>query len=421
MWKQAECGKCGELFDYRQQAMCPNCGASANFFVEPLDPDTLKDCTSCEAANRVGRDTCWKCGLPFRSILSENEKSAMSETCNVCEIQIPNMAKFCPACGTAVQRKVESFYCIECGKENPKNRKKCKDCGEPQATFSELTLMECTHTDFLPGRTPDGSRICKQCKARISDPNAVESLQIENPSVKNESNNGKYIWGGVAVLLILLLLAFASKGSGSYKIGYQAGKELSANNSFLDISGQPIDICDSVLNLSLAGSPNDNINWSNVNKHDFDRGCLDAYADTHDGMTVKTEASTPLAPSPASTAGSGYLTSSDTSILNEDGASRIDNAALQRLVVAGGIHPDFSSGDGTLKAYADALYAVMQQTANQNGLITEKDMEVQIQPGLGLNTLINNLFPGSAGAVFDEFRAEAARDEANGVTYESYR
>ena len=263
MWKQAECGKCGELFDYRQQTMCPNCGASANFFVEPLDPDTLEYCTSCEAANRVGRDGCWKCGLPFRSILSENEKSAMLDTCNVCEIQIPNRAKFCPACGTAIERKVESFYCIECGKENPKNLKKCKHCGEPQATFSEPTLMECTHTDFLPGRTPDGSRICKQCKARISDPNAVESLQIENPSVTDESNNGKYIWGGVAVLLILMLLVFSSKNNNSITATISACGAEPNQYSNLDISNKSNSLKTVYVGVGVYDSNNIEVGFSN--------------------------------------------------------------------------------------------------------------------------------------------------------------
>ena len=362
MWIESQCTKCGEVFTFRDQAMCPNCGAFQGAFVDSRSLDAVKFCKSCKSTNQVGKNQCFECGKSdFVSRLSDVEISATAkakkqvnveldsklQTCDTCKLQISNRAKFCPACGTAIERKVESFYCIECGKENPKNLKKCKHCGEPQATFSEPTLMECTHTDFLPGRTPDGSRICKQCKARISDPNAVESLQIENPSVKDESNNGKYIWGGVAILLIGLILVFASKG----------------NN---------------------VGSDSD--------------------------------------------AGSTYLTSSDTSILNEDGASRIDNAALQRLVVAGGIHPDFNSGDGTLKAYSDALYSAFQATAASNfgstpstGPITEADMETQLQPGFGLNNAINNLFPGSAGAVFDEFRAEAARDEANEVTYESYR
>ena len=274
MWKQAECGKCGELFTYRQQAMCPNCGASANFFLEPLNPDT--------------------------SSLDGSEL----QNCEGCGYEIPGTAKFCPSCGFSIKKKAEVFFCVECGKKNPKSLKKCKHCGESQATYRAPESVECTHAEFSPGRTPDGTRICKQCKARVGDSNAIESLQIAINSVKEVTNTGKYLWGGAAILLIGLILVFASKGNSSYKIGYQAGKELSANNSFFYISGQPINICDMVLNQSLAGTPNDNIDWSGVKKDDFDRGCLDAYAHTHDGMRIKTTETTPKDSAPASTGAS---------------------------------------------------------------------------------------------------------------------
>ncbi len=195
MWKQAECGKCGELFTYRQQAMCPNCGASANFFLEPLNPDT--------------------------SSLDGSEL----QNCEGCGYEISGTAKFCPSCGFSIKKKAEVFFCVECGKKNPKSLKKCKHCGESQATYRAPESVECTHAEFSPGRTPDGTRICKQCKARVGDSNAIESLQIAINSVKEVTNTGKYLWGGAAILLIGLILVFASKGNSSYKIGGESSSQ----------------------------------------------------------------------------------------------------------------------------------------------------------------------------------------------------
>ena len=159
---------------------------------------------------------------------------------------------------------------------------------------------------------PDAAKFCPACGAeiQITKPESSNGENLIHEALGNVADSPRprskapLIWGGAAILLIGLILVFASKGNSSYKIGYQAGKELSANNSFFYISGQPINICDMVLNQSLAGTPNDNIDWSGVKKDDFDRGCLDAYADTHDGMRIKTTETTPEDSAPASTGAS---------------------------------------------------------------------------------------------------------------------
>jgi|GEM_PF-2935730 len=126
---------------------------------------------------------------------------------------------------------------------------------------------------------------------------------------------------------------------------------------------------------------------------------------------------------------SQYISSQDASLLAENGATMVDTTALAKMSMVGE-KPDFGSGDGTLKSYADALYQMMMPRAAGNfgsspttGIITEKFIAQQMQPGFGLNATIRNLFIGNdvQTAVFDEFLQDAANDEAAGKTFQDYR
>jgi len=82
------------------------------------------------------------------------------------------------------------------------------------------------------------------------------------------------------------------QGSGdknsSYRLGYDNGIQLSNANSFFYYSGQPSELCNLTVTTAQAGTTNDGTDWSQVNVQDFDRGCMDAYASTHDGLRTTT-------------------------------------------------------------------------------------------------------------------------------------
>lgn len=61
----------------------------------------------------------------------------MSKTCNNCNQPLPEKAKFCSNCGTAVTE--QSIICRNCKTENPVQAKYCKNCGSALAKKSKAT------------------------------------------------------------------------------------------------------------------------------------------------------------------------------------------------------------------------------------------------------------------------------------------
>ena len=178
-------------------------------------------------------------------------------------------------------------FCHSCGTKAKSDQRFCKNCG--------------TRVDFEVGKRSSVSSLIGTHDGKPQP--AHESLYessfrtgIENqPAVTQIGENTQQrkhitiLIVGILVLLIFIgIIVKATGHSNSYKIGYQAGQQLSAANSFFYLDGQPVDICNMTVTTAQAGTPNDNIDWPSINVDEFNQGCLDAYADTHDGLRTKT-------------------------------------------------------------------------------------------------------------------------------------
>lgn len=86
------------------------------------EPDTLRViCPHCQADVPQAAKFCPACGKPISS-----SSSASKTSCPKCGRPVPESAKFCPNCGATLSR-----VCAGCGKTVPEDAKFCPECGKP--------------------------------------------------------------------------------------------------------------------------------------------------------------------------------------------------------------------------------------------------------------------------------------------------
>jgi hypothetical protein len=180
-------------------------------------------------------------------------------------------------------------YCEECHEYYPNQSNFCRSCGK-KLQFEEERQNGPEQDNHIESSTS------ALAKASLNHDEYID--QIENKEKKRKT---ALLVGVLGVILILIILKFANSHSYSYKIGYQAGQDASAQNLFFTMSGQPIDLCNLMVTLSKNGTPTDNIDWQNVNVDEFNQGCMDAYADTHDGLRKKSTPGPVASDSPTTT------------------------------------------------------------------------------------------------------------------------
>ena len=208
---------------------------------------------------------------------------------------------FCSRCG--FRFVAPSNYCPECGSPSVKVHPEPHSSalanspltnGDPEAPQSKRVLEVCSHKNLQ--RFQSGRDFCLDCNQYVSPiTGRVEKApEIKHPPTRSQSSfSGSYrtfVFLGAFFLIVIALIFFVTQSkskSTSYKLGYQNGLQLSAANSFFLLSGQPIDICNTVLSVGKNGTTNDGIDWQNINSDEFDAGCMDAYADTHGGLRTK--------------------------------------------------------------------------------------------------------------------------------------
>lgn len=70
----------------------------------------------------------------------------------------------------------------------------------------------------------------------------------------------------------------------SYDVGYQLGESGAIGRMYFNGQIETAkEACNLVLEMSLAGTPNDGINWNAIVKNDFIEGCLEGTRQAHPG------------------------------------------------------------------------------------------------------------------------------------------
>jgi hypothetical protein len=90
----------------------------------------------------------------------------------------------------------------------------------------------------------------------------------------------------VVVFLIGIFLTACSSNSASYNLGFERGSSESFSQIVFYGSSSPQSQCSTLLNFSKDGSPNDGIDWENIDTGDFLKGCFDGYKAAHPAMDL---------------------------------------------------------------------------------------------------------------------------------------
>lgn len=172
--------------------------------------------------------------------------------CTTCGHELRDGAKFCPACGSQVDRntsktgevrcpycrgmiKVGSHFCPKCGslivtKVNHGEPKPEADNGSEPAAEAKLTLEGQTICPLCKREVQKGLRSCSYCGNVLEPEGSVsDKSPVELAKVHERIRTGKQLprWGKTAVIFLILALA---AGVGGAWIGTQ----LPANNNTED-------------------------------------------------------------------------------------------------------------------------------------------------------------------------------------------
>jgi hypothetical protein len=72
----------------------------------------------------------------------------------------------------------------------------------------------------------------------------------------------------------------------SYEVGYEAGFSGVVGRAYVGgLGSNSKAICQSLVEISQAGLPNDGINWSSIKIEDFVEGCLEGTREAHPGAS----------------------------------------------------------------------------------------------------------------------------------------
>ena len=89
------------------------------------------------------------------------------------------------------------------------------------------------------------------------------------------------------VLLLALLITGCSSNSDSYNLGYEQGSSEAFSQIVFYGSSSPQSQCSTMLNFAKEGTPNDGIDWENIDSGDYLKGCFDGYKSAHPEMNLK--------------------------------------------------------------------------------------------------------------------------------------
>lgn len=87
-------------------------------------------------------------------------------------------------------------------------------------------------------------------------------------------------------ILTGLLIAGCSSNSDSYNLGYEQGSSEVFSQIVFYGSSSPQSQCSTMLNLAKEGTPNDGIDWENIDSGDYLKGCFDGYKAAHPAMDL---------------------------------------------------------------------------------------------------------------------------------------
>lgn len=150
-----KCPKCGNEISMGLE-FCPACGWSLaegegndnNEVLEeaPLQEkdreggaETAGQCAACGVNIPEGAKVCPACG----SAVCVEEAQEKSNLCQACGAQMPEGARFCPLCGNTVSgegMQEELKYCPVCGKKMPEEALFCPACGWAKERSSRVPL-----------------------------------------------------------------------------------------------------------------------------------------------------------------------------------------------------------------------------------------------------------------------------------------
>jgi hypothetical protein len=86
------------------------------------------------------------------------------------------------------------------------------------------------------------------------------------------------------VILIAIIVSGCSSNSDSFNLGYAQGSSEAFSQVVFYGSSSPQSQCSLILRTAKEGTPNDGIDWENVDSGDFLKGCFDGYKDAHPEM-----------------------------------------------------------------------------------------------------------------------------------------